>query len=116
MRCVAIPLAPPQELKNYSFSCYDCQVGKEVDESLQEMLLLGRYAGAVSFDCPRTTPQNSVDCTVKPSEWPGFQADSILIDQSGEEIIVIDHGDGAQRAPGKIVIRALPPGWEPTLP
>jgi len=116
MRCVAIPLAPPQELKNYSFSCYDCQVGKEVDESLQEMLLLGRYAGAVSFDCPRTTPQNSVDCTVKPSEWPGFQADSILIDQSGEEIIVIDHGDGAQRAPGKIVIRALPPGWVPTLP
>lgn len=91
---------------NYVFECVDCD---DPDLDLSEV---GGplYLQSFRFLCKRSEP-NRCDSIQPRFSDSKFILDAFYIDQSGRNFVLIDHGDGDDRAPGRIEVQALPPDW-----
>lgn len=101
---------PPPYI-NYILECLDCE---DPDSDAAE-IGGSMYLQSFRFRCSRTdtTQCSSIEPRFTDSK---FIVDAYYLDQDDKEFVLIDHGDGENRAPGRIELRALPADWRPALP
>ena len=113
----SLPLNPNV---NFHLACIDCRVpdGDATATDEAQALLAGpMYLQAVTISCPRSAMPPLSNCRVGARFTDSaFVPSAYYVSQDSSEIIVLDHGDGEVREPGKMTLRAMPAGWTPDLP
>ena len=108
----------PTPWRDYIFECVDCRTtfGEEPSTEEQETLIGGPYyLQSFRFRCDHSG--NRTNCQPRRRITDAkFILQSFFIDQTGQEIILLDQGDGEERLPGRIELRALPADWQSISP
>lgn len=108
----------PPPWRDYIFECVDCRTadGDGLSTEEQEAAIGGPlYLQSFSIRCDNSG--NRTNCQPRNRIADAeFLLQSFYVDQSSQEIVLLDHGNGEAHAPGRIELRALPADWQPSLP